>query len=146
MKKVSEMNNEELQEYIKEYLARLEEKDNKVKTKEWLQWALDKVNQYGKLDDEGVAYDTSWSKEDKNKFYLISNFHEYLISIAKSLNTPYIDEDTTFETYETNFIYKEKPYHIFTMMGQGVITSIKNGFEDLDKFPPITIDSYYSNN
>ena len=73
MKKVLKMNDEELQEYIKQYFARLEEKDNKVRTKEWLQWTLDKVNQYGKLDDEGVTYDDSWSKEDKDKFYLMQS-------------------------------------------------------------------------
>lgn len=143
MKKVSEINDEEVQKYVKEYFLRLEEKDNKVKIKEWLQWILDKVNQYGKLDDEGVTYDGSWSEEDKNNFYLISNFHKYLISIASKLEIEYQDYDSMFETYETNFVYNCEEYHIFTMIGQGAVTCISKGFEDPDKWVPIDLNKYY---
>lgn len=140
---------QEIEEIRQKWEAHLKELDKRMeiaKSSEWLNWLIDILTPYSILSDEDVAYNTSWSREDKNKFYIISEFHEYLISIAKTLNIPYINEDSEFENYETNFTYKNKPYHIFTMMGQGVITSIKNGFEDLDKFPPITIDSYYSNN
>ena len=138
------MNDEELQEYIKQYFARLEEKDNKVRTKEWLQWTLDKVNQYGKLDDEGVAYDDSWSEEDKDKFYLISNFHSYLIGVASKLEIECQDYDSIFETYENNFVYNGEEYHIFTMIGQGAVTCVSKGFEDPEKWQPIDLNKYYA--
>lgn len=144
MKKLSEFNDEDIQNFVKEYFTRLEEKENKVKTKEWLQWALDKVNQYRKLDDEGVAYDTSWSEEDKKKFYLISDFHSYLISIASKLKIEYQDYDSIFETYENNFIYNGEEYHIFTMIGQGAVTCISKGFEDPEKWVPIDLNNYYA--
>ena len=133
-------------EFIWYWFAEVDKKEKVVRSSQWLDWVIDKLKDYPALCDEDIAYNNSWSKEDKDKFFLISYFHGHLISIAESLNISYVDKDVMFETYETNFIYKEKPYHIFTMVGQGAVTSIKNGFEDLDKFPPITIDSYYSNN
>lgn len=137
---------EKAKKFISSWFAEVDKKEKIVRSSQWLDWIINKLKDYPALCDEDIAYDNSWSKEDKDKFFLISYFHTYLMSLAKSLNVPYIDEDAMFETYETNFIYKEKPYHIFTMVGQGAITSIKNGFEDLDNFPPITIDNYYSNN
>lgn len=135
---------EEIRQKWKAHLKELDKRMEIAKSSEWLNWFINILTPYSILSDEDVAYNTSWSREDKNKFYIISEFHEYLISIAKSLNIPYIDEEAMFETYETNFIYKEKPYHIFTMIGQGAITAIKKGFSNLDKFPPIAIDNYYS--
>lgn len=131
---------------IQDWFSEYEEKVRIVGSSQWLDWIVSKLKDYPALCDDDVAYDESWSQGDKDKFFLISTFHNKLISICKELNIPYEDEEACFETYETNFTYKEKPYYIFTMVGQGAVTSIMNGFEDLDKFPPITIDSYYSNN
>lgn len=149
MSKLSDFTEEETKDMvskIQDWFSKYEEKLRTVGSSQWLDWVINKLKDYPALCDEDVAYDESWSQEDKDKFFLISTFHDKLMSICKELNTPYEDEEAFFETYETNFIYKEKPYHIFTMIGQGAITSIKNGFEDLDKFPAIEIDSYYANN
>ena len=94
-------------EFIWYWFAEVDKKEKVVRSSEWLNWLIDILTPYFILSDEDVAYNTSWSREDKNKFYTISEFHEYLISIVKTLNIPYVNEDSEFENYETNFTYKK---------------------------------------
>ena len=135
---------EKINQMIESINKDLEEKYQEIKDKNWLEWILEKVNQYGKIDDEDVGYDGSWPQEDKEKFYKISIFHNFLMDISEELSIDYEDLDSPFETYENNFTYNGEEYHIFTMIGQGVTTCISKGFEDPEKWVPIDLNNYYA--
>lgn len=109
-----------------------------VLSTEYLDFVTKICDDDGGFDDETILY--KWEGKDLEWGLLLSNLHSKLLKICAELSVNYIDYDADFETYYTNFKYKDKIYSMRTIIGQGAVTDIHVGEEP--NFAVIDIENY----
>lgn len=115
-----------------------QEDDIEVLSTEYLDFVTHICDELGGFDDETILY--KWEGQKLEWGVLLSKLHSKLIKICAELSVNYIDSDADFETYYTNFKYKDKIYSMRTIIGQGSVTDIRVGEEP--NFGVIEIEKY----
>lgn len=106
------------------YFEKREEKNNYVKTKEYINWLENFCNIHPKWCDDSFNYDKTISTDDLTNVKLLSYFYSYIdiISCEQNVSKHYNDECSAGAFY---FSINDNIYEIETICGQGAFTCIE---------------------
>lgn len=110
-------------EYMEEYFARIEERKQKVSSKEYINWVYNFVSTNKHADDESALY--TYKGIDAENGQILGAFLDYIKELAAQQRVLIIsDKECGFDNEKVTIKIRDKYFEVFRMYGQGSWTSV----------------------
>ena len=114
---------ESARKWTEEFFKRIEDRRQKVLSKEYILWLYNFVSEQKHIDDESALYIYEGIDAENGK--IISDFLDYAEELAKEQRVCVVsDESCTFDNEEVDVRILDRYFNCFRMYGQGSITVI----------------------